>query len=548
MPDLGSTHSNRLVRDRFSLKRLFQISLMAFLHVRRSFFASSSFARFLRVHLLLGVILLVGGAVPPVGWGQTDTAVAPSPSAAPWPSFGYDVRNSGQSPHAGPDAPVEATWQFQADDALHSSPVLGTGGIVYVGSNDTRLYALDAETGDERWHFETDGRILSAPAIGEEGTLYVGSEDGYLYAIDPDGEELWRFETGDEVTSSPAIGEEGIIYVGSSDGHLYAIGPNGDERWRFSTGDEVISSPAIGTQGTIYVGSEDGHLYSIEPSGDENWRFKTEGGVYSSPALGPEETVYVGSFDGNLYAVSPDGEEQWHFETGNIIFASPSIAENGTVYAASGNGNLYSIGPNGDENWRFETDDFIYSSPTIGDEGTVYVGSRDGHLYAIGPRGDERWRFQTGSEIDSSSPMIGPDGTVYVGAEDNSFYAIGAVEGSTPEPVHMVAEEMPELVGGMAALQNSVEYPEEAKGMGIDGRVFVQFVVDTDGNVHDPTITRGMPEQEGVSSSILDLFDEEALRAITTQEFEPGKKDGEIINVRMSLPVTFRDPEGGEDE
>jgi outer membrane protein assembly factor BamB len=53
--------------------------------------------------------------------------------------------------------------------------------------------------------------------------VYIGSDDGKIYAVDAaSGQELWDITTGDSVTSSPAIAN-GILYVGSDDGKLYAI-------------------------------------------------------------------------------------------------------------------------------------------------------------------------------------------------------------------------------------------------------------------------------------------------------------------------------------
>ena len=98
------------------------------------------------------------------------------------------------------------------------------------------------------------------------------------------------------------------------------------------------------------------------------------------------------------------------------------------------------------------------------------------------------------------------------------------------QEIFMVVENQPELVGGMKALQQSVEYPEFAKKSGIEGRVIVQFVVDEQGNVQEPQVTRGVHE----------LLNEEAIRAVKEQTFKPGKQRGQAVKVQMSLPVTFR--------
>ena len=65
--------------------------------------------------------------------------------------------------------------------------------------------------------------MYSSPVIGSDGTIYVGSDDHNLYAINPDGSKKWNFKTRFEVSSSPAIGSDGTIYVGSEDNYLYAI-------------------------------------------------------------------------------------------------------------------------------------------------------------------------------------------------------------------------------------------------------------------------------------------------------------------------------------
>lgn len=94
----------------------------------------------------------------------------------------------------------------------------------------------------------------------------------------------------------------------------------------------------------------------------------------------------------------------------------------------------------------------------------------------------------------------------------------------------MDVESQPELIGGMEALQDAVDYPEFAKKARIEGRVIVQFVVDKKGNVQDPKVTRGVHK----------LLNEEAIRAVKKQKFKPGKQSGQVVKVQMSLPVTFR--------
>ena len=101
-----------------------------------------------------------------------------------------------------------------------------------------------------------------------------------------------------------------------------------------------------------------------------------------------------------------------------------------------------------------------------------------------------------------------------------------------------VVEDPPELVGGMSALQESISYPEMVKEAGIEGRVIIQFIVDQDGNVTNPKVTRGVHE----------ALNQAALDAVKEQTFKPGKQEGQSVPVQMSLPVTFRLDGGPRDE
>ncbi len=98
--------------------------------------------------------------------------------------------------------------------------------------------------------------------------------------------------------------------------------------------------------------------------------------------------------------------------------------------------------------------------------------------------------------------------------------------------VYKAVEDRPKLIGGMEALAEEVTYPEMAKEAGIEGQVFVRFIVDEQGNVQDPRVTKGKHK----------LLNEAAVEAVKQQEFEPGLQLGEPVKVQMTLPVTFKLP------
>ncbi len=96
--------------------------------------------------------------------------------------------------------------------------------------------------------------------------------------------------------------------------------------------------------------------------------------------------------------------------------------------------------------------------------------------------------------------------------------------------VFVVVERMPELIGGIAGMQEKIVYPEIAKMAGIEGRVFVEFVIDERGNVQNPRVVRGIGGG----------CDEAALAAVKTVKFRPGMQRGKPVRVRYTLPVMFK--------
>ena len=104
---------------------------------------------------------------------------------------------------------------------------------------------------------------------------------------------------------------------------------------------------------------------------------------------------------------------------------------------------------------------------------------------------------------------------------------------TNPEEILSYAEVMPEFPGGMPEmvkylLENMI-YPEEMKENGIEGRIFVQFVVTKTGSVEDITIARG-----------IDGLNREAIRLVKQMpNWKPGINNGKVVNVKMVIPIRF---------
>jgi eukaryotic-like serine/threonine-protein kinase len=334
-------------------------------------------------------------------------------------------------------------WVFKTGGYVISSPAVADG-IVYIGSDDKNLYAIDAATGAEKWRFATGQPIRSSPAV-VDSTVYFGSYDGYFYALESaTGKLKWKFaiegerrfeakglhglkpatqtlpDFWDFFLSSPVVGQ-GLVYFGCGDGHCYALdAATGQLKWKFATQDVVHSSPAL-ADGLVYFGSWDSYFYALDATtGAERWKFKTgedkkrfnQVGIQSSPAV-VDGVVYFGCRDSHLYALdAKTGAKKWDFPNkATWINTSPAI-HGGVAYVGTPiPANFYAIdAASGKLLTKLEVNMPIFSSPAIAG-GMAYFGSFNGKLYAVDLKtGAFAWEFQTEASKQHHSEIIGPDG------------------------------------------------------------------------------------------------------------------------------------------
>lgn len=323
----------------------------------------------------------------------------------------------------GKAAPTELVWRFTCEDEVRSSPCISNG-MLFIGSYDTNLYALDAGRGEFRWKHATEGGISSSPAVWND-IVVVGSEDGAVYACDfRRGSLRWTFRTGKPVRSSPRVMER-VIFIGSDDQHFYAIdGLRGSQLWKYRTWMPIRSSACIAGE-AIYFGGGDGFVYALNmKNGGMRWKQRTQQPVISSPVFA-DNMIIVGSMDAMLYALDSEGGwPVWKYRTNHYVNSTPCVF-GGRVFVGSVDGNLYAIEmKNGKLAWKYDTASQITSSPRI-EQGRLYFGAADGCVYCLDvANGALIWRYETTGPV-VSSPAIS-EGVVYIGSLDHSVYALRA--------------------------------------------------------------------------------------------------------------------------
>ena len=315
-----------------------------------------------------------------------------------------------------PDFETQPTlsWKYPTGRPIIGSPVIDDG-VVYVGSTDGIVYAINLVDGKEKWKYTTYGPIRSAVCI-QDGMLFVLSGDGNLWAVDKQtGTYKWRFKTftgyigdrkydfADYYTSSPVIYNKGI-YFGCSDGRVYCVNiETGKLNWSYETGDIVHSTPAI-AQEKLFVGSFDGNVYALNPtSGALIWKFKSVGHRYfprgemtGNPAV-TSNLVLVGGRDYHVYGIEQNGGYCYWSRQFPKGWALPITVRDTVAYVGtSDDKELLAIDVRTGENiWKSDAKFNIFGgcsfTPTMG-----YFGTLMGNVFGFEQKtGAMKWKFVT---------------------------------------------------------------------------------------------------------------------------------------------------------
>jgi outer membrane protein assembly factor BamB/Tol biopolymer transport system component len=299
--------------------------------------------------------------------------------------------------------PQVRSWKINFDPSS-SIPVIANG-VLYIGSADGAIYAIDPNTGEIKWRFQAgenlppastlptvinrrglsgifdvlaaqdaqlaQGRkmILMTPAV-KDGTVYVASEDHSFYAIDAaTGQKKWSYALGFTAaastaykTSAPLLINDGVYFA--TDQGLYALDAyTGQKKWLFEIpGQRARNSPVL-DNGLILLTTMStripmkGLLYAVDPeSGKAKWVVSIDNGNDISAPIPAKNVVFfsvgesviekggtVRNTKETLYAVNlNDGQTKWRFDL------PPQMASRSMRIA----GNLICFGIGGVVLWR----------------------------------------------------------------------------------------------------------------------------------------------------------------------------------------------------
>src|SRR5579859_105574 len=319
-------------------------------------------------------------------------------------------------------------WAFTTGGSLLQTLTV-VNGIVYAGSYDHKVYALDASTGHQKWFFTASGYLETGPQV-INGILYVGYGETYqtpnvykVYALDAStGHQKWVFPIGSEVPELMVV--NGIVYAGSSS-TVYAIdASNGRQKWTYAANQELFSFAAV-ANGVLYISAGDYRVYAIDANtGQQKWVFPPTSSQHVAPGFFyptvANGMLYVGSSDKKLHALDAStGQQKWAFSIGDYVEAP--VIQSGILYIGS-NGRVYALDANtGQQKWASTIPNGLFLLSAVVN-GIVYVNSQD-ELYALdASTGQEKWFFSV--KIDEFSGLTVLNGVVYVCSLDHKVYAL----------------------------------------------------------------------------------------------------------------------------
>ena len=327
-----------------------------------------------------------------------------------------------QTPSPGAVASGKKVWSFGTGNIIES-PVVVANGVVYFGSTDNNVYAVNAHNGDRVWSYGAGDAVQTGIAVAG-GAVYASSFEGDLFSLDASsGTKIWSYPAQSVSAASVAVAD-GTVYTSGLGAIIMALSvSNGTKKWDLGQDGEGMRGIALAGH-VVYLGTSGGDVYALHGGGGKViWSFPANGEITSGVAFA-DGVVYAGSFGQSIYALNAsNGRQAWTYQTGGQVASGIAVA-NGIVYAASDDGNIYALSTSGGKVvWKLPTSGQVQSGIAVAN-GTVYAGDSSGNLYAVNARnGHKIWEYATSAVIESGIAVA--NGIVYFGG-GNILYAVRA--------------------------------------------------------------------------------------------------------------------------
>lgn len=260
-------------------------------------------------------------AFTPQACAGTPTGQTPVDASVGLASWTTLLGSFNHNPDIAPGAAFNASWSFSTGGSVVMAPAV-SGGVVYAGSMDGCLYAIDASSGHLIWSFAADNQVMSEPLVtggqvffgsGNKemvvtpGGLRRGTGQSAIYALNAaTGKMNWVYQTRGEDMPTPLI-SNGVVYAADGAQTFYAIdATSGKLLWKLDDGSYAsMSSPVMVGNVAVFGGASPYAIIGVNTQTHKiAWKVplpKASGGVDDISPAAAGSTVFVQVPEGNLF-------------------------------------------------------------------------------------------------------------------------------------------------------------------------------------------------------------------------------------------------------
>jgi outer membrane protein assembly factor BamB len=295
-----------------------------------------------------------------------------------------------------------------------TSPLELRDNIIYGGSVDRKVYAVDVGSGDVRWSARLSGMIVGGVLIAGD-TVFVGTSrpEGRVYALRRStGKQIWR--KGTNPIGAPLALVDGVLVAETQRGEVIGLDPaTGRVRWRRPAGVARVAAVSAGS-GHLLVATTDSLLRLTSADGKITARAATPGTIVSA-WIRYGDGLVAGTTDSQVVSIDPEALRlNWAVRVDAPVLGSPAVLGD-TLFFASRMGSVYRIdpGPNPMAR-RIAALDWPVTAPPAVVGQRIILGGADGTVRALRTDGSEVWRVRIWRPVELG-PVPLPDGLVAVG-------------------------------------------------------------------------------------------------------------------------------------
>ncbi len=299
--------------------------------------------------------------------------------------YALDAATGGPSPAGGP---------FQAGGAVSGLSVAGT--TLLAGSADGKVRAFSIGNKGNTWTSQAAGGEVTGAPTWYDNVVYAGSEDHYVYALNlVTGQLRWRQQTGGTTWVSKPPGTA-VMSAASGDGQVYAFDRGSGEFLAKTPVSGVVAADPLMARYALYFGTSKGVVYNmpsfdpdIDKTFDVGWTFPVDGPVTGPPVVAGSggDTVYVATTRGTVYAIQPGGlnlpgTQLWEYNVKSPVQGGLAVY-NGVAYAGCADGHVYAIDILSQQlRWEYQVSGPVSGTIAAG-AGLVHFGTLDNQVYAL---------------------------------------------------------------------------------------------------------------------------------------------------------------------